>query len=47
MTCLMSLIFWCCSSFTTKRKSTTGSQVSLWVTCMCVVTYSCALYSKL
>lgn len=29
MTCLMSLIFWCCSSFTTRLKSTTGSQVSI------------------
>lgn len=42
MTCLMSLIFWCCSSFTMKRKSTTGSQVSLSIMHMCVVTYSCS-----
>lgn len=28
MTCLMSLIFWYCSSFTTRLKSTTGNLVS-------------------
>lgn len=36
MTCLTSLTFWCCSSFTTRLKSTTGSQVSL-LSCLLLV----------